>query len=103
MASIYSTRFAAGSTAAAGPTTLYTVPSGVVAVIRTITLKAGPAATTAQVVIAGLASIATIAALGAEQTYVQNCRIVLNAGDVLELFVGAGTCDYSVSGYLLDN
>lgn len=99
---IYSTQFAAGTMTGSG-SSVYLVPTGNVAVVRSITLMNSSGGS-----IIGYVSpdaggwLATLASATQYESVTTNMRQVLNAGD--GLFVGliaGGTIRYVISGYLL--
>jgi len=110
MATVYSRKFAEAPAFTGGPTLLYTVPAGFLAVVRTISIVWG------DVVVSGLDAWVQTGALTklCRQTYaaaissttiggaaVFDGRWVLNAGDTLSAQTAAGTCDIFVAGYEL--
>lgn len=101
MGAIYSTRFANITSSAAGPTVLYTVPSGMVAVIRDVSGLCSGAPGALAIGINGTQSFMSALALASLQSFQWKGRQILNATDTLDLFVLAGTVQVCVSGYLL--
>lgn len=100
MATIYSTRFVAGSFA--NGATLYTVPASNVAVIRTVTMVILTSGAAGGLVISGPGSFITHqVASTAGQCFIDNMRQVLNAADVLLASSSSGNIVLTVSGYLL--
>lgn len=101
-AAVYSTRFYAGLAPANSNTTLYTVPSNYIAIVRCIDAVASAPGTagSAQVLIAGKAYITT----GNFTTTVQYLhwegRQVLNAGESLSGNVTSVATYLCISGYL---
>lgn len=102
MATVYSTRFLYANFPTA-PTT-YTVPAGYRAVLRDITAywNGDPSQGVLNVAIAGLALIYRFTGPASTPGGFQlACRVVLNAGDQLELSAAVGNWGYVASGYLL--
>ena len=102
MASIYSTRFALITSSSAGPTTLYTVPTGFKAIVRDVSGLASAAPAGLAVGVNAAESFFSGLSLSNLESFHWEGRVVLNAGDTLALFVLAGTVQLVVSGYLLD-
>lgn len=100
---VYSTRFALGNlTAAAGLTTLYTVPAGKRAVVKCLTAYPGVAGTSSVVwVFAGLALLHVDVGPPATDLKTE-LTIVLNSGETLAAVVTVGQVALSASGFLLD-
>jgi hypothetical protein len=101
----YSTRFFAG-TPASGAQTVYTVPSSYVAVLRDLSAFQaydGAQLVLAQAVVPGPLTAAFI--YEDELAYLSvvhwEGRVVLNAGDALQLYSAEGEVQWVVSGYLL--
>ncbi len=100
---VYSTRFLDQNDATVGE--LYPVPAGKVAVVHFIAL-AWPSSS------AGIIFMASIQAVCDFWTYVIpdanpgsaqfNGKVVLNAGDILDI-AATGPCSYACSGWLLDD
>lgn len=102
MAFIYSTRFALGAAAASGPTLLYTVPTGKVAVIRSTRVICAVATGSFELVLNSVAAYFVGAGMTALTNAADEGRHVLNEGDTIELTVLSGTVAYVISGYLLE-
>jgi len=103
MPTIYSTKFYAGTQAAGAQVSVYTVPTGKVAVIRSIEFGAQSApANSAAVNLFGVAEIASIETVNQYRTVHWDGRTVLDAGDVIAVQAIAGTWSFIISGYLLD-
>lgn len=102
MTTIYSTQFAAGAQAAGTASAVYTVPAGMVAVIRSIEL--GPQNAPASLCAINNLGVAEIFAAEGGPQYVTihaDMRCVLTAGDVIQVDALAGAWSYIISGYLL--
>lgn len=99
--SIYSTRFFAGSYSTAGLTAVYTVPTAYVAIIRTVTFHAASTSAEAALVLNGAEGFAGGGLLPNDGNVWQNGRVVLNAGDMIGVYVFSGTTQITCSGYLL--
>lgn len=103
MAGIYSTQFAAGSQASGTTTVVYTVPAGKVAVVRDIVVGAQNApANSVAINYAGVAEIWEVGTIAQYSTAHFEGRVVLNAGQTINVDAIAGTWTYIISGYLLD-
>ncbi len=103
MASIYSTQFYEGYTAALGSHALYTVPAGKIAIIRSISVAVVSAAVNQGYIgVTGKSLIAAWTNLPIITDKQVNCRQVLNAGEVLTLQLNTSDVAVAVSGYLLD-
>lgn len=103
MAGIYSTQFAAGSQASGTTTVVYTVPAGKVAVVRDIVVGAQDTpANSVAVNYYGVAEIYQAGAIAQYSTAHFEGRVVLNAGDSIDVDAISGTWTYVISGYLLD-
>lgn len=102
MASIYSTKFAALLLTDTSVHTLYTVPSGAVAIVRSIqVLNYGTAGATLNIYDAGNVVIAFFGAVPLSVDQLWQGRAVLVAGDLIK--ANATSADFSlrISGYLL--
>lgn len=102
MAAVYSTRFVGQAVETTGLTDLYTVPTGYVAVVRTIRLCPTTAGTT-DCLLQTTTPFVLASAINQPQytTWSDEGRHVLNAGEVLAIEVLSGTWLVEVSGYLL--
>lgn len=102
MGTVYSTLFGRGVVSDTANHIVYTVPAGSVAVLRDVSLfqYAGAPASinvhTQDGVVLALAMPASVPALEVSQG-----RVVLNAGDSMEIQATAGNWTYALSGYLL--
>jgi hypothetical protein len=102
VASIYSTLFSTGDCPASDTITAYTVPTGMVAVLRSVSLvPTGTGSTTMLVVRHGVAVLIGVNATGQFISHHIDMRQVFNAGDVIDVQSIAGDFQYSLSGYLL--
>jgi hypothetical protein len=102
MAAIYSTQLAAGSQASGTTSVVYTVPAGFVAVIRDIVFGAqSPPANSVASNIAGVAEIYSVDTVTQYRTAHSEMRVVVNAGQSINVDAIAGTWSYIISGYLL--
>lgn len=99
---VYSTQFAALTSAVAGPTVIYTVPTGMTAVIRDISGIASGAAAACALAIDSGPVFASLAGAASLDPLLWRGRTVLKAGQTLDLYVLSGTVQLAVSGYLLD-
>lgn len=102
----YSTRFFAGNTIAGTVVTAYTVPADSVAVIRDIEVLNPTASTDSLFIAASVPGPLTVTLtkfldLAGETAAQWKGRVVMNAGDVLELFSVAQAWEAMISGYLL--
>lgn len=103
MASIYSKRLGDGNESAAGSGPAYTTPSGVVTVVRCLTVVLFPGTTFGAVY--RTASVAYVAGVTGGSSLVIatiNCRHVLEAGETLTWQFQGGGGTWIVSGYELD-
>jgi hypothetical protein len=101
MATIYSIRMA-DLTLTAASATPYTVPSGFVAVVRSIqVLSIGSGATGEVLRSGGIGAMAWFTSTLTAQFFPFDVRAVLNAGESLECLVTTGTARFFVSGYQL--
>lgn len=107
MASVYSTRFNAGTVAIAAAqqpraAVDYTVPSGFRAVVRSIYMsQTGSGTFVGSVTVQGLCYIFRSSDLTAGATASLECNQVVNAGEVISAFAELGTGFVMVSGFLL--
>lgn len=102
MTALYSTQFAAGTEAGGSTTVVYTVPTGYVAVVRDIEVGAqSPPANSVAINYAGVAEIYSVDTITQYRTAQWRGRVVLNAGDTINVDAIAGTWTYIISGYLL--
>jgi len=102
VASIYSTKLAEGLQAAGSNSDVYTVPSGYVAVIRSIQLYVVSAgAATAIVAHKSVSFIACVNTTAAFQGEDFEMRAVLDAGDIINVTASGVEFSYLISGYLL--
>ena len=103
MGSVYTKRFAAGI-ASTGVTSVFTVPAdGKTYVLRDIELASNAAGTTLVILdINGNVYLETFLPTAQFQTRSRECRVVLEAGDVLELSCVGGGATYALTGYQLD-
>ena len=103
MASVYSVRLADGNESSAGSGTAYTAPTGVVIVVRCLTVVTFPGTTFGGIY--RTASVAYLAGLigGADLAIATiNLRHVLNAGETLTWQFQGGGGTWIISGYSLD-
>jgi hypothetical protein len=99
---IYSTRFAGGSIASGANTNVYTVPSGMVAIIREIDLGAQNApANSVAVNITGVGEVFSVDTITQYRTAQWKGRCVVNAGEDISVDAIGGAWSYLISGYLL--
>ena len=104
MAYVYSLRIAEQTAATAGTTPLYTVPSAKTLIVRDICALCESAGTNvAGVLRTGGPFVAFWSSAAANTFFERKGRMVFNAGDFLNLDVGSGTWQVSLSGYLLDD
>lgn len=102
MTVVYSTKFAAGAQASGSTSVVYTVPAGYVAVVRDIEVGAQNApANSVAINLAGVAEIYQAGGIAQYSTAQWKGRVVLNAGDQINVDAIAGTWTYIISGYLL--
>jgi hypothetical protein len=102
VAQIYSTRFAVGARPSGTTASVYTVPSGFVAVLRDVVLTpTGTGATDMLVVLHGVAVIVGVQSTGQFVSTHTAMRQVFNAGDVIDVQSISGDFQYALSGYLL--
>lgn len=106
MSRVYSARLGAAVTGTGQGVLLYTVPAGVVAVVRDIRLRceAAGAATAVQVYVhtGGLNyTIFEVKTMDADTTAQNDGRAVLEAGDTLMCRAGGNPVEFYVSGYEL--
>ena len=102
MARIYSARLAERSAFTGGPTAVYTVPSGTLAVVRSISMSQDAGALSVGLVLrTGGAILAGVQAAALYVCQPIDLRSVLNGGEQLSFQVIAGTWSISVSGYEL--
>lgn len=102
MAAIYSTQLAAGTQAAGTTTVVYTVPAGATVVVRDISVGAQSApANFVAINVAGVAEIAAFDAITQYLTAHWEGRVVLNAGQEINVDAITGTWTYIISGYVL--
>lgn len=102
MARIYSARLAEMAAFTGGPTTVYTVPSGLLAVVRSISIGQDAGALSVGLVLRNGGTV--LAGIQAAALYVCqpiDLRYVLYEGEELSFQVLAGTWGISVSGYEL--
>jgi hypothetical protein len=98
---IYSTRFYGGRPASS-PLVLYTVPSGYVAVVRSVQLWVLTSGISVQLAIVATGStIVQRLSASATDFTTYDLRAVLNVGESLEFVGGNGAHQVTVSGYLL--
>lgn len=100
MATIYSVRFIADSSA--GSPVSYTVPDGYVAVLRSVNTVLSSSGSFANLQISNLGVyVCFFAATAADEFFSWDGRQVLQEGDVLESYVSSAGSTQLVSGYLL--
>jgi hypothetical protein len=103
MASVYSTRLAAGTITAGTTDHVYTVPSGVTVVVRDFTCGAQSApANSIAFNLSGVAELFSPENVNQFRTAHEEGRWVLNPGDVIDVDAIAGNWSYCISGYVLD-
>lgn len=102
MALVYSTRFGKGISTAAGAFPFYTVPVGMVAVVRDVRLiqQAG-ALSVALVDLTTGENLAFAAPSATNEFFAFSLRAVVEAGEVMQYANNGGTWSWYVSGYLL--
>lgn len=101
MALPYSTRFI-GATLTAPASSLYTVPAGQRAVIRTVTFSTGgTGGVSGNIQIVGLVTLIVVASMGANLTQIWDLHTVVNTGEQIYAQASVGGLYVSVSGYLL--
>ena len=101
MAAIYSTRFIGQQVTTSTPV-IYTVPSGNVAVLRSISMTPAATGLTAAEVSLGSASIVWKVATGTlSVTQTWDGRQVFNAGETIECTCAGANAYFMCSGYLL--
>jgi hypothetical protein len=106
MAGIYSSLFVHAKVTTSGDELLYTVPDGMVAIVRDVNLEAGLAASgyvtvyarNGSVVDAALLTVGNATSLG---FYHWVGHQVLNAGDAIRFYCDSPPFTMRVSGYLL--
>ena len=104
MAFIYATRFGDGNESAAGSGVFYTVPTGKVSVIRSVSFVLFPGTTFGGIYrTASVAYVAAVTASGGLVVYTADLRSVLNVGETLTWQFQGGGGTWSVSGYELDS
>jgi L-aminopeptidase/D-esterase-like protein len=102
MPQVYSTRFAAGAIGAGDSAVVYTVPSGVTAVVRDVKVHCGSAtAALFTLTIVGIANALVINTTDDGTVPLSDMRIVLNAGDQLQVSATSEGFEYVISGYQL--
>ena len=98
---LWTRRFIAGQ-ATASADQHAVVPTGVLWVIRSITVNSvSPGATNAQILITGLCYVACWPTLTAYQSINLESHQVVNAGEELQCVMGTGSAFFMVSGYQL--
>jgi hypothetical protein len=103
MPTVYSTQFALVSVTTGGPYTVYTVPTGKVAVVRSVTMGTYVAgAAHLEVAIDGAYPICSFDVAVTFTGEPVNMRHVLNAGDTIQVVNVTGDWVGVISGYLLD-
>lgn len=101
MVAVYSTRFIGQQVATSTPIT-YTVPTGFVAVVRSISVApTATGLTEAQVSLSSAAILFVVASGTLHVSQHWDGRQVLNAGEVLQCTCAGSNCFFMVSGYLL--
>lgn len=104
MASIYSRRLAEFDLSSAGDHGIYTVGAGLVAVLRDISVVfSGTVGQQGLLTRSGGSAFWLETATATLQGFHQECRVVLEAGDVLEFGVLSGTWQGIISGYELSS
>lgn len=102
MATVYSVQLAAGVVAAGAVDAIYTVPSGYVVVVRELAWRCQSAsAATLALAISGVATPFFQATTTDKSQPPWSARLVLTAGQVLEIEAGSEAFEYVLSGYLL--
>jgi hypothetical protein len=100
--SIYSRRLgSATGVTSASAASIYTVPAGDVAVVRSVTAYCTTGAGQGFWVISGVVTLQRIDVASASSVLGNELRWVLNAAEVLQFSVGSGTWSVSAHGYLL--
>lgn len=104
----YSQRFAAATTVAGTASTVFTCPANFVAVVRDLQAYNSGGASDALFVALVIPGPATLtlwhfAGVAASTSDQWQGRVVLNAGDQLELFSAAEAFEVLISGYLLSS
>lgn len=102
MAGVYSTRAAIGTIDAGSSTDVYTVPAGMVFVLRCVTaVSVSAASATFQVAVAALANVISqeFGAVGSGANW--DLRVVMNAGEQISVAAATGNFQFTISGYLL--
>jgi len=102
MAFTYSVRFGAGTIAAGTAASIYTVPVGNIAVVRCIAaIPLGTGAANMLAAIVGFANFMGEPTTTVNDGFVWQGRVVLNAGESLQVQAIGQSFQYAVSGYLL--
>jgi hypothetical protein len=98
---VYSKRFAGGTILGTSTNKTYTVPTGKVAVVRTVT-AAGNGAWSGLVDITGIGWMTTFSGASGFSSYVWRGDVVLNAGEVVTGVWVAGVFYFTLSGFIFN-
>lgn len=100
---IYSRQLSLGHQNTSGTQNIYTVPAGITAVVRDIQMMATTPGTPSDCFLYMGGEPVWYSGLVTGYANVhEECRIVLNAGEVIQIDVHAGTWSFLLSGYELN-
>lgn len=101
---IYSAQLAIGTVSGPGNFDVYTAPSGMVVVVRDMSLMCDDTGSDQCLVrVVGKATVWSATSAGQYDVAFASRRLVLEPGDVIQLGVGAGSWEYSFSGYIFSS